>query len=77
MKKYTVHPGYVTSKHDGEEHFIGAEPLMRLYRVAPADCIVIPWDRPSPIRTTGTIHLYPRYNGDYDWIRKKELKLKS
>jgi hypothetical protein len=72
MTKYAVHPGYVTSKTDDDRHFIGAEQLMELYGVSPADCVVIPWDHPAPARLDGRIHLYPRYNGDYEWIRRKE-----
>lgn len=36
--KYLVCPGAVFSKNDGQEHFISAEQLIRLYKVNPKDC---------------------------------------
>ena len=46
--KYALHPGPVTSKNDGDRHFIDAHTLARLYRVRPAECVVVPWEAPAP-----------------------------
>jgi hypothetical protein len=62
MKKFVIHPGYVTSMQDWEEHWISAGQLMRLYMVDPNECIV------DDGHLTGyseqylkrLLHLYPR-----------------
>lgn len=74
MKKYLLCPGYVTSRTDGDRHYITADQLARLYRVNPSDCEVRqdaePWESPSLAavrkqRHAGLIKLGPRYDGDY------------
>ncbi len=40
MKKYLVCPGIVVA-HDGDKHYIGANELMRLYKVSPKECTII------------------------------------
>ena len=64
-KKYAICPGYVTSKNDGERHFINATELMRLYGVNPAECVIF-HDEKSILREGGSlIILRPDYDGDY------------
>ena len=50
-------PGYVTSKNDGDEHYITAGQLKKLYRLDPNKHII------SKHRG---IPLYPLYHGDYE-----------
>ena len=40
--KYIVVPGCITSKSDGDTHFISGQHLIRLYRVNPKDCLIVP-----------------------------------
>lgn len=66
-KKYVIHPGYVISMSDGQEHYVTARQLIRLYRVNPNECIVISesGDNHRGLNLNDFIHLYPRINGDY------------
>ena len=79
--RYVVYPGVVISQTDGQEHYIGASQLMRLYGVDPAECFIF---EPAPYWTAGMysynhtltlglIELRPRYDGDYD-IAKRSLR---
>ena len=67
MKKYVLHPGMIRSRIDGDEHYIRAGDLARLYQVPWGECIIDDgqpgafYDRTS----ARLIHLYPSYNGDY------------
>lgn len=66
--KYALYPGFVTSKTDGETHFISSLELARLYRVKISECITVSENRPDLSRgidLTGCIHLYPREDGNY------------
>lgn len=68
MRKYALHPGYVTSKTDDDEHYIGIAQLARLYQLRSTEYIV--WDDREPhasLRGTWDdyIHLYPRFDGNY------------
>lgn len=71
--KYVLCPGYITSKTDGQRHYITAPQLMKLYGVRPKECVVhIPqdwWERSDYERAAksheGLIWLAPRYDGDY------------
>lgn len=66
MIKYFVHPGYVKSKSDGDEHYITAEQLIRLYRVNPAECkIILSSDDERGYDINKVKHLWPRNDGDY------------
>ena len=64
MKKYLIVPGYVTSRSDRQEHFIGARQLMRLYGVNPAECVVADDTRPG-MNGQGLWPLRPRFDGNY------------
>lgn len=63
-KRYILHPGYITSRSDGQSHWISAAMLADLYGVHLRDCIV---DGPGYRRDTlaKLEHLYPRDDGDY------------
>lgn len=71
--KYAVYPGPVTSKTDGDQHFIPSEMLIMLYKVDPRECIVIRRnDDPTRYlaaqeiaKEFNLIPLVPQYNGDY------------
>jgi len=70
MKKYALHPGYVRSKFDGDEHFITAGQLAHLHGVPMQECVVVPWDDPRENSLKGfkrddLVHLYPSYHGNY------------
>lgn len=61
---YILNPGYVTSKTDGQRHYISAVQLAELYRVDMRDCTIyqpgLVVKSPRPTR-----HLYPRFDGNY------------
>lgn len=59
-------PGWVTSRTDGDQHYIGEGDLTRLYGVSPAECVSA--ERPHELRGLDTeilIQLRPRYDGNY------------
>ena len=58
-KKYAIHPGYVVSKFDGDEHYITFDQLIKLYGLDRKQCFR--WDE----RQGDSIHLYPKYSGEY------------
>jgi len=67
-KKYAVHPGFVMSQNDGQEHFINGPRLADLYQLKPGEYII--WDDSDPARTKGLLwddfhHLFPDYYGRY------------
>lgn len=63
MKKYVIIPGYVTSKSDGQKHFISSTQLLMLYGVSPNECVF--YDRRMRGSYDHLIALTPRHNGDY------------
>lgn len=68
--KYLLVPGHVTSKTDGDLHYISASRLAELYGVRMNECTVYP-DNPRqrtlvhPWEHYGLIQLTARYDGDY------------
>jgi len=64
MIRYVLHPRYVISKTDGDEHYIDGHTLARLYQVDFRLCVISnkPGSRPMP----EDINLYPRYDGEYN-----------
>lgn len=62
--KYHVVPGYITSKNDGEEHFISESQLVRLYGIKRNEYIVCA--DPTYCREQEIRHLHANYNGDYN-----------
>lgn len=67
MKKYLVIPGNVISKNDGDEHYISANELIRLYGVQRDDCVIADPSMPRGYysKYADLILLVPRYDGDY------------
>ena len=64
--RYVLHPGYVTSATDGQEHFIGGPRLAALYGVGIRDIrAVVFGDMPGYREQPGDVHLHPRFDGDY------------
>lgn len=70
--RYVLYPGYVTSKTDGQYHYIPSYELARLYGVPLNACVMPPGDHMPPSvheyfwRThAGLPVLRPRYDGDY------------
>ena len=67
MTTFVIVPGYVRSKYDKDRHYISARALMRLYGVAPSQCVVAPegpaaewWEPPED-----AVYLRPNRDGDY------------
>lgn len=70
MTRYFVHAGEVRSKYDGDSHYINAKELAVLYGLNPFAKNVILINGSN--KEAGTyysnpddIHLYPRYDGNY------------
>lgn len=64
MKKYVVWPGHVRSENDRDIHHIGYDDLIKLYGLAPSECILGNHDYPSHLYEN-LIPLRPRSKGDY------------
>ena len=64
--RYLLCPGYVTSKHDGQDHFINAQQLARLYGVSLKECRILdPRYRERSEFYLGLTYLRPRFDGNY------------
>lgn len=71
---YVLCPGFVTSKYDGQTHYIGPMQLARLYGVDVRECLIYEpapwWTRSYYMKAEeegrGLPRLRPRYHGDYD-----------
>jgi hypothetical protein len=63
--RYVLHPGYVTSASDGQEHFIDGPRLARLHGLNILNRNVVFGDKPGLRDLPGDIHLRPRFDGDY------------
>jgi hypothetical protein len=61
--KYALHPGWITSKTDGDQHYIGVGQLIELYELRHDEYIV--WNDSSGYKHEDYIHLYPSYHGNY------------
>lgn len=68
-QKYLLFPGYVRSKVDGDEHFIGAVQLAQLHGVDLRECVVVPWGQEESVlagRDCSKLKvLRPSYHGTY------------
>ena len=60
MKFYCLHPGWVTSATDFDEHFIDASKLADLYNVNKSDCGIF-----GPVKHDGEVCLYQSSTGSY------------
>jgi len=64
-KKFSVLPGYITSKNDDDEHYIGWSQLIRLYGVKKEDCFIQGFNDPYRGWLADTIPLVPLSDGNY------------
>ena len=66
-KKYLVYSGWVTSRADGEEHFITDFQVAKLFRVDLEECIFAERDRSyrSRLNATPLFVLRPQVDGNY------------
>jgi len=78
--KVCIHPGYVRSKYDHDEHYIGVSDLVKLYGIRKDDEVRI-CERKNPMECEANfkdyIHLYPSFEGDYfdvHLLRAKDSK---
>ena len=62
MIRFLLCPGRVTSRNDGQVHYVSSQDLARLYGVNPAECDV---SRQAMSADHGLIELHPRSDGDY------------
>jgi hypothetical protein len=69
---YIVQGGQVTSRTDGDVHYVSAQKLIQLYGVNPKDCRIITDKSGWPMQP-GQIFLGPRYSGDYTTIPKPTI----
>lgn len=63
--RYVIHPGQIISKHDGQEHYITASQLARLYKLKRGEYVVAGPDKSGFQAQDDDVHLSPRYHGDY------------
>lgn len=68
--RYVLCPGMVTSRYDGQDHYVSARQLARLYGVDMKLCVIFATNPGRSLsedrsRYPGLIFLGPRYNGDY------------
>lgn len=66
MMRYVLHPGWVMSDSDGQEHFIGGPRLSRLYGVPLDRCVF--GDTLGYREREGDVHLEPREDGNYEKV---------
>ena len=72
-RRYVLCPGMVTSRTDGQRHYVGPYHLAQLYGVAPSECLIHqpePWwpasyHERAEERHRGLIKLEPRHDGNY------------
>lgn len=69
---FAIHPGNIRSMNDYDAHYVGAYQLIKLYGLPSNICFI--WDEKRPETSAGAyfddyLHLYPRYNGDYNVAR--------
>lgn len=62
--RYVLYPGFIISK-DGDEHYISASRLVRLYGVDPFQYEVVISAPYGTRLQPGDIALYPREDGNY------------
>lgn len=66
--KYVLFPGWVTSTHDGQRHWVSASDLVRLYGVNRAECVEYPFSKHLQMHwgwPDGAKALQPRADGRY------------
>lgn len=80
--RYLLRPGLVTSRTDGDRHYVGARHLAVLYGVPMAECVVLPHSSPmnhgsrmallDRVRAGELVALIPRSDGDYRLPRSRQ-----
>jgi hypothetical protein len=66
MTRIVLWPGFVTSRNDGDQHYISADRLMDLYQLTPEQRRrTVRGDQPGFHREPSDIDLYPSFAGDY------------
>ena len=64
--RYVLCPGWITSRNDGDWHYISAAKLARYYGVNLRDCLIkLPMQRLRLGFYTGMVFLEPWDDGDY------------
>lgn len=67
--KYVVIGGWITSKNDGDRHYINARKLCGLYGVDPMECMLYEEREHQRIKVgflgESLLVLRPRYDGNY------------
>ena len=68
--KYIIHPGYIISPRDGDEHFIDDRTIMELFKVPPMKCDTRDYRNPRTFQhkslIKGDVILRPQRDGIYD-----------
>lgn len=72
--KYIVFAGYVTSKNDGDQHFISSQRLMQLYGVSPSECVI---GQQGKNYDGDLIPLRPRYDGLYEKVIRPTERIRQ
>lgn len=73
--KYLLLGGWITSRYDGDDHYIPAKQLAKLYSVDPAECVMINqpirYEHEEFIRLNKDNYtiLRPRSDGNYGGIK--------
>jgi hypothetical protein len=74
-RKYVLCPGEVTSRSDGQRHYINAEQLLSLYGVRRNDCYIARRGKGGiPAGYAHLPRLFPRYEGDYKENLAREIR---
>lgn len=74
-KKFIIWPGHVTSKTDGQTHYISARALIDLWGVNPKECIIVNPHRPETMRGLPLLPvLGPRISGNYKLNRASAVE---
>lgn len=65
-KKYILHPGFVSSKNDGDLHYVNCHELSKCYKVNIKECFLdLGENSMKGIDQSKFINLYPREDGNY------------
>jgi hypothetical protein len=68
--RYILFGGTTKSARDSDIHYVSARELMSLYRLSPADCILIDHEsdlgKLHGLDRSALIDLHPRYDGNYN-----------
>jgi hypothetical protein len=69
--RFVLHPGFVISPNDGDQHKVSAPQLAQLYGVRMSECIVIDPDQPETFMGRDSmpeyLHLFPSDHGGRYW----------